>query len=301
MIEFKIPTLAVVNQKGGVGKTTTVAILAEYFALIKKKRVLIVDLDMQCNSSDYWVGMEAAPNAVGGQIPPVHPEFLAGDEDVPERSSIADIFYGEFCYPYPTFIKEKKYFVDVMLGHPEKLELINTTFDNESGLIDEKVINQLGFMLHSDDVKEFYDIVILDTGPSRSPIFRSAIRAATHAIVPFEPEEKSIQGINAMLQVINLENRQRFSPAPPLNLVGLLPNRVRNRTKLHQMTLDIIQTELSDVAMPADIYIPLSSAFPERDVKGISPRSIFNIAPSHKARIQAEKVGKYAFKKVFKK
>ena len=49
--------LGVFNQKGGVGKSLVSAIVAEYAAIKAKMNVLVVDLDMQCNSSDYWVGI----------------------------------------------------------------------------------------------------------------------------------------------------------------------------------------------------------------------------------------------------
>ena len=46
---------------------------------------------------------------------------------------------------------------------------------------------------------------------------------------------------------------------------------------------------------PSDVFLPLAVAFPERDIKGISPKSIFNIGKSHKARQHAEHVGEFIF------
>ncbi|NIB40737.1 ParA family protein [Pseudomaricurvus alkylphenolicus] len=294
MFDYNSTVLAVLNQKGGVGKTTVASIIAEYAALYSKRHVLVVDLDMQCNSSDYWVGMETAPQATGGQLPPAHPEF-DGDPDLEERSSIADIFFGKAVLPHSTYINEDngfKFSVDVMVGHPALLERVNTEFDNASGKIASEIINRLGEFLHMPEVAETYDLIILDTGPSRNPIFRAAVRAATHAIIPFEPEEKSIQGINAMLQVLHSENFSR-TDEDQLKLVGLCPNKVRSNTKIHKGTLNMLHEELGNAMFPEDIYLPQSTAFPERDLKGITPKSIYEIPPSHTARKKSEVVGEY--------
>src|SRR5690606_27413262 len=171
--------------------------------------------------------------------------------------SIADIFYGKAVLPHRTYICEENGFehsVDVMVGHPALLETINTEYDNTSGKIATQIINRLGEFLHMEDVAETYDLIILDTGPSRNPIFRSAVRAATHAIIPFEPEEKSLQGINAMLQVIQSENFSR-SDDHQLNLIGLCPNKVRGNTNIHRSTLEMLHRELGGIMFPADVYL----------------------------------------------
>lgn len=300
MFNYNSKVLAVVNQKGGVGKTTVASIIAEYAAIHTNKQVLVVDLDMQCNSSDYWVGMESKPQATGGQVPPIHPDY-DGDPDIEERSSIADIFFGKGVLAHTTYICAKNGFensVEVILGHPALLERINSEFDNASGKIATQIVNRLGDFLHMPEVSESYDLIILDTGPSRNPIFRSAIRAATHTIIPFEPEEKSLQGINAMLQVIQSENFSRSS-SDQLILIGLCPNKVRANTNIHRNTLGMLQAELSSVMFPEEIFLPQSTAFPERDLKGISPRSIFQIQTTHPARTHSFNVGKYVIDRVF--
>lgn len=302
MFTYRSKVLAVLNQKGGVGKTTVASVIAEYAAIVAKKNVLVVDLDMQCNSSDYWVGMESAPQATGGQLPPLHPDY-DGDPDLDSRSNIADIFFGKAVLPHPTYIKKEngfKHTVEIMVGHPALLERINSEYDNSSGKIASLIIDRLGDFLHMQEVASTYDLIILDTGPSRNPIFRSAVRAATHAVIPFEPEEKSLQGINAMLQVIQSENFSR-SDDTQLNLIGLCPNKVRSNTNIHRSTLEMLHQELGGIMFPSDVYLPQSTAFPERDLKGITPRSIFQISAQHVAHKQSSSVGAYVIKRIFKK
>ncbi len=296
----------VFNQKGGVGKSLVSSILAEYAAIKQSMNVLVVDLDMQCNSSDYWVGMENCPNSPGGQLPPKHPEYIAGEpdfKDVEERSTIADTFYGKEILEYETYINPKNGFtgkVNILLGHPSLLEKINTEFSNDSGQIEPNVINRLREVLFNEYVGEEYELVILDTGPSRNPVFRSAIRAATHALIPFECEEKSMQGINAMMQVIQSENFSR-SESNGVELVGLVPNKVRINTNLHRGTLDLLHERLPNFMMPYDLYLPQSTAFPERDLKGINPRSIFQISKSHTALKHSEALCQYVLERIFGK
>ncbi|MEZ8191708.1 MULTISPECIES: ParA family protein [Vibrio] len=296
--------LGVFQQKGGVGKTAVSSIVAEYASIKTHMNVLVVDLDMQCNSSDYWVGMESSSQSTGGQLPPIHPDWSADDpdcEDIEERSTIADTFYGKEVLPYETFVNPKNGFtgkVDCLLGHPALLEKINTEFSNESGQIEKKVINRLKEVLFNEYVGEDYDLVVLDTGPSRNPVFRSAIRCATHAVIPFEPEEKSMQGINAMIQVIQSDNFAR-DDENQLNLVGLVPNKVKINTKLHKGTLDMLHESLGSIMLPDDIYLPYSIAYPERDLKGISPKSIFQISKHHTALKHSESLCKHILCEIF--
>lgn len=309
MFNYKTNVLAVLNQKGGVGKTTTVTVLAEYGALVWKMlernqarnaRILVVDLDMQCNTSDYFVGMETSPQSRGGQLPPSHPDY-DGSDDLSERSTIADVFYGKMVLPHTVKLADKNRSVeiDVIVGHPKELEDINEAFDSASGEIDRKVVNRLGDLLHCDEVAESYDLVILDTGPSRNPIFRSALRAATHVVVPFEPEEKSLQGINAMAQAITAENFNRNTGQPKVKVVGLLPNKVRIGVPLHKNNLKMIRENLPSLSMPEGVYLPLSIAFPKRDVKGVVPKSIFNIKSSDSTRKKSENVCEYVYSSIF--
>ena len=293
-----VPIIASMNQKGGSGKTTVVGLLAEFNALIMKRRVLLIDLDMQCNTTDQWVGMEEAPNLIGGQQPPIHPEY-SENLGINPRSSIVDIFYGKPVFPFESWLNENTTnfgTVDVMCGHPQLLEEVNLKFTNKSGNIDDQILNKLRDFLLSDDLQASYDIILLDTGPSRNPIFRSAMRAATHIIIPFKPEEKDVQGINAMLQILRQENFSRSKVK--LKLIGLLPNMVRN-TKLHEATLNKLSEGYRSALFPKNAWLNHLTAFPERDIKGIRPKSIFELPKSSTAYLQALAMSEYVQNFIF--
>lgn len=287
------PIVASLNQKGGAGKTTENGITAEWFALVRNKKVLLVDLDLQCNTSDQWVGMEILPNVVGGQLPPRHPDYDP-EYGINERSTIADIFFGEPVLPYDSWLQN----VDVLCAHPHRLEEVNIAFTRSDGELDQRVHNRLSEFLQDPAIQEEYDLIILDTGPSRNPIFRATLRACTHILIPFRPEEKDIQGITAMLQIIRQENYSRPNDAPSLELIGLSPNMVR-QTSQHESNLNLLSEKYSDEMFPKNAWLSLLTAFPERDIKDNKPRSVFELPPSSLARKQATNFAKHIEYKIF--
>ena len=114
-------TKIIVNatNKGGEGKTTMSIMLAEYSALVMNKKVLAIDLDPQANYSKYYLNLEYDPVYKGGKIPPLHPEYNP-DKDIgwDGRSTIANIFYGEEVFPYPTDFKN----IEILPAHSSKLQ-----------------------------------------------------------------------------------------------------------------------------------------------------------------------------------
>src|SRR5579864_8358152 len=90
------------THKGGEGKTTNSIMLAEYSALIKGFKTLIIDMDPQGNFSGRYISMDYDSAYKGGKIPALHPDYEPTvDLDWDGRSSIANIFYGEEVIPYP--------------------------------------------------------------------------------------------------------------------------------------------------------------------------------------------------------
>jgi chromosome partitioning protein len=61
----------------------------------------------------------------------------------------------------------------------------------------------------------------------------------------------------------------------------------------------MLHRELGGIMFPSEVYLPQSTAFPERDLKGISPRSIFQISAQHVAHKQSSSVGEFTIKRVF--
>lgn len=308
----KIPVVTAINQKGGVGKTEITMLLAEYFALVKKKRVLVFDTDMQCNASQFLVGMDIVRDAIGGQLPPIHPDYNPLDS-MEERSSVADIFEGKSVLPYSSWVQtprdseEPEGYVDVLCGHPAKLEKINNIFYDPTKPLHPGALNSLRkFIDDEGDPKDqenttihgLYDIVLIDTGPSRTPLFRAALRASSHIIIPFKPAEKDIQGMVAMLQALEQENNNR--PDSSLKLIGLLPSIIRApRVARQTERLESLQKAHGDMLFPEESWIYQLTAFEERDKTKKGIRSIFELPNHSPARRQATKMAEYVESKIF--
>ena len=179
-------TLAVLNQKGGVGKTTVTLGLASA-AAVAGRRVLVVDLDPQCAST--WVlGIDP-----GGSRDSVA-DLL--DPDGPDANElIAPSGWGDR--------------VDVLPGSARLQELEQGT------------ARRLREQLTS--VEERYDAVLIDCPPSLGNLTRSALTAARHALIVVEPSALGLRGIGGVADLID---EVWDSTNPDLELAGVVLNRV---------------------------------------------------------------------------
>jgi chromosome partitioning protein len=281
------------TNKGGDGKTKTSILLSEYLTIIKKKRVLAIDLDPQCNFSHRFIDMEIDPVEPQGKIPPIHPNYL--DEPYDEtnwngRSSIADIFYGESVLPYPTHID----LLDIAPGYAMRLLEAEAVRKSE---VKNKVHQQMHLFLSDPDLHEAYDAVLIDTAPSKGPLTVSAIKAATHIIIPSQMEQNSIQGIYGMLQLWKQEALQRDKNYP-LELIGILPNKVRD-VNLHKDLLnELRQTEFIGKYVMQHM-LKLRAAYAEFDAEEANPRSVFNLSDNNIVKNEAMNVCDSIYDKVF--
>ncbi len=285
--------IAPANNKGGVGKTKVSILLAEYIPRYLKKRVLAIDFDPQCNFSQRFLNMELDPSAPEGRIPPIHPDYDPSD---PEnngwdgRSSIADIFFDPGIIPYPTYIEN----LDLAPGHSDRLLAAEAVRRNE---VTEKVYNQLDIFLNLPEVNDAYDVIIIDTPPSKGPLTVSAFRAATDVLIPSVMEEQPIQGIYGMLQLWMQESIRR-DKSKPLNLVGILPNMFRPINLHRDMLEDLKKNEgTSKYIMP--VQLSLRTAFAEVDAEGATPKTIFDLPDSNPAKKEALAACEYICKRIF--
>lgn len=280
------------NNKGGVGKTKVSVLIAEYFARLHKKKVLAIDFDPQCNFSHHFLNMEVDPAFPDGMMPPLHPEYKSEDIETDGwdgRSSIADIFYGEGIIPYPTHIPN----LDIAPGFASKLLNAEAVRKNE---VAEKVHKQLSLFLTSEDVQNSYDLVIVDTAPSKGPLTISAIKAATHIIIPSLMEELPIQGVYGMLQLYMQESLSRPLDNP-LNLLGILPNMFQ-RINLHKGMLDSLRLDeaISKYIIPYELGD--RAAFAEVDATGAIPNSVFDLPDKNIAKQEALNVCNYIAERI---
>lgn len=269
--------IAVVNNKGGVGKTTTSRFLAEYFSIIKNERVLALDMDPQANFSNRYLKMEIDPYQQEGRIPPIHPSYDPNsleDKDWDGRSSIAGIFFGEMVFPYSTHIPT----LDISPSHSSKLLLAEAVTREE---VVQKVYDQLSKFLALDDVKNSYDKIIIDTPPSKGPVTISVVRAATDILIPSIMEPQPMEGIYGMIHLWKSETLRR-PENNPLNLLGVLPNSFDRRGIIHKDHYDSLKREMPDYVLESKIGRRLIYA--EADAEGAAPPSIFMYPDKNVAR-----------------
>ena len=239
--------LAIGNNKGGVGKTFIAKTIAEYAALVRKERVLLVDLDPQTNLSRRYLDMQVLTET-SDYGPPLHPEYDPNDEedDWDGYSDSADIWLEGSAAPYPTRIPG----LEIIPAQAHKLQDIE--YVRRRDLYD-AVIRHLGAFLQHEDVRSDYDLVILDTRPSKGPLVQAALHAATHLLIPTQLEAPAVEGLQGMLTQRRLVNRDRPA-ADQLRLVGVLPNLVRHIT-LHREYRDLLSDPdyLGGTVLPAEI------------------------------------------------
>lgn len=285
-------TKIVVNatHKGGEGKTTNSIMLAEYAALVLKLRTLIIDLDPQANFSGRYAKMEYDPAYKGGKIPPLHPDYEPEtDKDWNGRSGIANIFYGEEVIPYPTAIPN----LELLPAHSMKLQEAEAVTKNE---VLERVHLQLKRFLELEGVRNNYDVIIIDTPPSKGPLTIAAIKAATHLVIPAQMEQFSIEGIYGMLQLWKQESYSR-AKNNQIVLVGILPNQIRD-VKIHKEFLADLKTKENTGKFLMPISIKKRTIYTEILTEEANPKSIFELPAGNVARVEYEAACKYIMERV---
>lgn len=280
------------NNKGGVGKTCITSILADYFSKVLGKKTLVIDLDPQCNISQRLMQMEIDPSNPEGHRPPIHPDFKESDADWDGRSSIADIFLRpqSGVVPYPTMNEN----LDIMPAHASELLCVEQCRKEE---VLEKIYNRFKDFLSMPDVQEEYDFVVVDTAPSKGALTRSAMKAATHIVIPTQMEDKPIRGLFGMMQLWMQEKKNR-DENNQLNLIGILPNMFDTRTALHTSMYEDLRNNpvIAEHLMPCKLSRRIT--FAENDTENAMPKSIFDLPNTNKAKQECLEMCEYVMRKI---
>src|SRR5437660_11192652 len=202
--------IAVANQKGGAGKTTTTANLGAALAL-RGRRVLLVDLDPQGNLTSAF-GLE---------------------KDV--QQTVAESLLDRRV-PLPVVVVANGATVDPTARH---LSVVPAAVGLASA--EAQLMNKLGRELRLRDqllsVDEHYDYVMIDTPPSLGVLTINALVAATKVIIPTEARFFSLQG----LQMLEESIEEILYLNPRLEVLGILLSKMDRRLKEERQVADYLR------------------------------------------------------------
>jgi chromosome partitioning protein len=283
--------LVIGNNKGGVGKTFISKSLAEYAALVAGKRVLLLDLDPQTNLSRRYIDMDLLEDDNNDYAPPKHPDWKPENQadHWDGFSDTADIWLKGFAVPYPTRYER----LEIIPSHARKLQDIELVKKQD---IYEEVVRWLRKFVCLDELKADYDLVIIDTRPSKGPLVQAAMHAATHLLIPSEMEAPSVEGLHGMLSVRTQVNLHRAKD-DQLRLVGILPNKVKVGTRIHEEYLAMLTEDPKIGPYMLPVHINDWVGYKESMLFGAN--SLLQRPPSEKLRAQVERAGEEVLRRIF--
>ena len=229
--------MAIANQKGGVGKTTTVVNLGAGLAGAGKK-VLMVDLDPQA-SLTISMGFRE-PDKLDGTITDIFMRTV-NDEVIPEGYAIHSI--------------------------AERLDLIPSSIDlsaTEVSLVNE-MSRELVLRSYMERISGSYDYILIDCMPSLGMMTVNALVASDSVIVPTQPNFLSTKGLNLLLKSVSKVRRQIN---PKLKIDGILLTMVDNRTNNAKSIIAALRASVGEKINVFRTEIPLSVRAAECSLTG---------------------------------
>ncbi|WP_445735979.1 ParA family protein [Mariniflexile sp.] len=218
--------IAIANQKGGVGKTTTSINLAASLGVLEKK-VLLIDADPQAN----------ATSGIGIDVESVE----IGTYQLLEHSSSAR----------EAIIKTETPNLDVIPAHIDLVAIEIELVDKEA----REYMLKKALM----EIKEDYDYILIDCAPSLGLLTLNALTAADSVIIPIQCEYFALEGLGKLLNTI--KSVQKIHN-PELDIEGLLLTMYDSRLRLSNQVVEEVQKHFNDMVFETIIQrnVKLSEA-----------------------------------------
>ena len=228
MFHMKQIVISVVNQKGGVGKTTTSLNVATGLAATEKK-VLLVDFDPQANLSS-GLGFRE------------------------EQKNIYNLLTGENKNTKDYIIKTKIDNLDLIASSIDLSDFEMDVFNKEK--------REYFLKYKLDEVIENYDYVIIDCPPSLGFLTINALSASNYVLVPMQCEFFSLEGINHLLETLD---RVKTNFNHKLNILGVLFTMYDKRNKITTQIENDVRNCLGnfvfETVIPRNVKLTESTSF----------------------------------------